>query len=116
VFQDRPALDFLGFCTTVAIKSGGSKEAHLDWGDDPNSYASLTLLGRGWKGGRLDFPQLGVSIPTYPGIQIWFQARSLIHLCTEVEGDRVCVTSFWDANIVADAIKRMPELKYLMLG
>lgn len=39
---------------------------HLDWMYSKEMYALVLYLGEGWTDGKLEFPQLGVSIPTRP--------------------------------------------------
>jgi len=105
---DRPALDFLGMCQTVAIKESGSQLPHLDWLDHPGVYAFVICVGPGWKGGKIVFPQLRKAVPTAPGQIVAFQARRLPHFTTEVEGKSLALTCFVDQVTLDRALKTFP--------
>jgi hypothetical protein len=82
---------------------------HLDWLDDDNTYAFVICVGPGWEGGSIEFPQLGISIPTQPGTVIGGLMRKLAHRCTEVIGERLVLTCFTDKATVERAKAAFPD-------
>ncbi|THU94961.1 hypothetical protein K435DRAFT_588115, partial [Dendrothele bispora CBS 962.96] len=79
-------LDFNGAFLCIAVKEGSSEIPHLDWNDDPNSFAWITAVGKGWEGGDFCVPQLGYRVPIRPGQILGALTRRLIHCGSKAEG------------------------------
>ncbi|THU89413.1 hypothetical protein K435DRAFT_579196, partial [Dendrothele bispora CBS 962.96] len=79
-------LNFGGAFLCIAVKEGSSEVYHLDWNDDPDVFAWITVVGDGWTGRDFCLPQLNVHIPMNPGQILGALTRRLIHSGSQVEG------------------------------
>ncbi|KAK7439553.1 hypothetical protein VKT23_017481 [Stygiomarasmius scandens] len=101
--ETRVWLDFGGAFLCIAVKEGSSEVYHLDWNDDPNSFAWIIAVGRGWTGGDFCLPQLGKRIPLQSGQILGALTRQLIHCGTATEGRRIVLTCFTDYGTMRKA-------------
>lgn len=104
-FQDlttRPALDFEGTFTMVAVKEGSSERTHVDCNDQGITW--VLPIGD-WEGGDMVFPQLKLQVPLRSGELLGFSANLLAHHCTPItSGNRLVITMFTCKHIFADAL------------
>ncbi|THU98901.1 hypothetical protein K435DRAFT_659953, partial [Dendrothele bispora CBS 962.96] len=97
-------LDFHGAFLCVAVKEGSSEILHLDWQDDPNVFAWIAPVGKGWTGGDFCLPQLGLRVPILPGQVVGALTRRLIHASSVVtSGRRIVLTCFSDRGTLKKA-------------
>ncbi|THU81781.1 hypothetical protein K435DRAFT_692843, partial [Dendrothele bispora CBS 962.96] len=97
-------LDFNGAFLCVAVKEGSSELLHLDWQDDPNAFAWIVPVGKGWTGGDFCAPQLGLRVPILPGQVLGALTRRLIHASIVVtNGRRIVLTCFSDRGTLKKA-------------
>ncbi|THV00966.1 hypothetical protein K435DRAFT_656240, partial [Dendrothele bispora CBS 962.96] len=95
----------------IAVKEGSSKFPHLDWNDDPNSFAWISAVGQGWKGGEFHIPHLGYHVPIQPGQILGALTRCLIHCGSKTEGGRrIVITCFSDYGTMKKANEWEEEL------
>ena len=73
-------------------------------------YAIILYLGEGWTGGEIEFPQLGISIPTRPGTVVGGLARKLAHRATKADGNCLVITCFIDHSTFERAKAVYPSM------
>ncbi|KAH8813869.1 hypothetical protein DL96DRAFT_1625565 [Flagelloscypha sp. PMI_526] len=93
-FQKRPALNLgpIAFC--IAIKDGGSKFPHLDFGDDAHHPSYVAALGERRIGGEWCAPQLNTKVPLESGQVIGAKTAVIVHYTAPYSGPRTAVTMF----------------------
>ncbi|KAJ7126520.1 hypothetical protein C8R43DRAFT_897615 [Mycena crocata] len=104
-FVLRPALDFGGLFTTIAMKEGSSDIIHIDWNDNTRKYALIFVVGH-FTGAEFCVPQLNMCFPVRQGMLLAVRTCILAHCATLVgTGRRVVFTCFTDSMLFEQVLK-----------
>ncbi|THU85898.1 hypothetical protein K435DRAFT_684689, partial [Dendrothele bispora CBS 962.96] len=104
-------LDFCGAFLCIAVKEGSPEIPHLDWNNDPNSFAWIAAIGKGWEGGDFCVPQLAYRVPIHSRQILGALARHLTHCSMKAEGGRrIVLTCFLDYGTLKKANEWEEEL------
>ncbi|KAJ7178437.1 hypothetical protein C8R43DRAFT_942122 [Mycena crocata] len=78
-FALRPALDFGGLFTTIAMKEGSSDIIHIDWNDNTRKYTLMFVVGH-FTGAEFCVPQLNMHLPVRQGMLLGAHSGPLHHI------------------------------------